>query len=183
MKTLLLMTHGESTRENKLQDDWYRALSSRGKMEAFQIGELLVDKNLIPDLILASSAVRAQQTARIVEQSFPHCCDLYCQDNLYLAEMEVYFQEIQKLPDRVKNLMVVGHNPALDRIRQVITETFEPFPPSAAAYVAVSINSWKDFKYDVQGDLLELIRAQPTFLSYKTGRAMAAVAASAQHLS
>jgi phosphohistidine phosphatase len=156
MKTLLLMKHAESIRINKQQDDWYRPLSENGIMDAYLMGELLVAENLVPDLILTSSAVRAHQTARIIANVLDHPCDLCRLDNLYMAEMGAYFNEIQRLPDKINHLLVIGHSPSLNRILQVVTEIVAPIPFSSVAYVNVSINAWKDFRYDVQGDLVRM---------------------------
>ena len=178
MKTLLLMKHAESSWVNNLQDDWYRPLSENGIMHAFDFGELLTIQNLVPDLILASSAVRTHQTAKIVSNRFDRPCKLLSLDNLYLAEMEVYFQEIQRVPDTVRTLLVVGHCPSLNRILQVITERIEAIPISGAAHVMVGINSWKDFKYDVQGELVDLIKVTPPFQFFKNYRVVAGTATS-----
>jgi phosphohistidine phosphatase len=176
MKTLLLMKHAESDRDHKLQGDWFRPLSEPGKMDAYQMGELLIDKNLVPDLILTSSAVRAYETASIAANAFYHHVNLRNLDSLYLAEMEVYYQEIQRVPNKVKNLLVVGHGPNLDRILQVMIEKVEFIPFSAVAYVTVSIDSWKDFRYDVQGDLVELIKVDSRLPLVKDHASMAEAA-------
>ena len=162
MKTLLLMKHVETGLDINHKGDWYRPLSDCGKMDASNIGELLIAKNLYPDLILTSSAIRTHQTAMIIANRFDRRCRLHRVDNLYLAETQVYYKEIQKVPDRVRTLLVVGHDPSLNRLMQVIIERIESIPTSGVACLTVLIDSWKDFRYDVQGKLLNLIELYPS---------------------
>jgi phosphohistidine phosphatase len=173
MKTLLLMKHAESGWENKQQGDWFRPLTDYGQMEAFQIGKLLSAENQIPDLILASSAVRAVQTAKMVIHALDCACPLHSLDDLYLAEMEFYIQEIHKSPNRVKTLLVVGHDPNLSRLLKVLTEKEQAIPSDSLAVVSVAINSWNEFRYDVQGDLVEMMKGNLPLPSYQDCEALA----------
>ena len=66
MKTLLVMRHAKSDHEEQDQLDHDRPLEQRGRMDAPRMGEFLVKKNVVPNYILASSAVRARETAKLV---------------------------------------------------------------------------------------------------------------------
>ena len=135
MKTLLLMKHADSEPKNKLHDDWFRPLTDHGQKEALQIGKMLAAENLVPDLILTSSAVRAEQTAKIIIDALDQSCDLHSLDELYLAENEDYYQIIQKSPNRAKTLLVVGHNPHLSRLLTVMIEKEQAIPSASIAVV------------------------------------------------
>ena len=65
MKTLLLMRHGKSSWKNPELPDHDRPLAKTGLRDAHRMGELIERRELIPQQILASSAVRAAETARI----------------------------------------------------------------------------------------------------------------------
>jgi phosphohistidine phosphatase len=158
MKTILIMRHAKSSWEGKNQDDWERPLSKRGKKNAQQIGKLLDDEKLVPDLILASSAERAHQTADIVMEELKYHGDFFGLNKLYMAEMEGFVQEIQKLADEINMVLVIGHNPCLDCILQIITGKVESLPTSAVAHLSVPIESWEDFNLDTRGELVHLWR-------------------------
>ena len=66
MKTLLLMRHAKSSWKQKDLPDIERPLSSRGEKDAPMMGRMLKKKELIPDLIISSPAVRARQTVEEV---------------------------------------------------------------------------------------------------------------------
>ena len=156
MKTILLMRHAKSSWESKNQDDWERPLSKRGRKNAGQIGELLKDEKLIPDLILASSAVRVHQTMDIVMDEIHFRGDYYSLNRLYMAEVEVYAQEIQRLNDDTATVLVIGHSPSLDVFLQMVTGKVESLPTSAVAYLTFAIDSWAEFKLEARGELVNL---------------------------
>ncbi len=158
MKTILLMRHAKSSWEGKHQDDWERPLSKRGKKNAEQIGELLKKEKLIPELILASSAVRARETAEIVMEEIKFRADYCSVYRLYLAEVEAYVREIHNIPDEVQTALIIGHSPSLDSLLQMVSGKVETLPTSAVAQLSVPVDSWKDFSLDVQGELVDLWR-------------------------
>ncbi len=64
MKTLLLIRHAKSSWKNETLPDRERPLNTRGKNDAPLMGKILFEKNIIPDLVLSSSAKRAKKTAQ-----------------------------------------------------------------------------------------------------------------------
>ncbi|MFU8827788.1 MAG: SixA phosphatase family protein, partial [Brevefilum sp.] len=66
MKTLLLMRHAKSSWKDDNLTDHARPLKKRGRKDAKRIAQVMDKNDLIPDLILSSSAVRAAETAEII---------------------------------------------------------------------------------------------------------------------
>lgn len=64
MKRIYFIRHAEAQGSGK--SDFERELSPKGKRDAMRLGELLRSENMLPRLIIASSAVRALTTARII---------------------------------------------------------------------------------------------------------------------
>ena len=62
MKVLLLMRHAKSSWGDPTIKDHDRPLNNRGKKDAPRMGKLLKENNLIPDIILSSTAKRAEMT-------------------------------------------------------------------------------------------------------------------------
>ena len=64
MKRIYFIRHAEA--QSGGRSDFERELSPKGEKDAMRLGELLRSENLLPRLIVASSAVRALTTARII---------------------------------------------------------------------------------------------------------------------
>lgn len=69
MKLLFLIRHAKSSWDDPAQPDKDRPLNDRGRCDAPKIGERLAKRDLKPDLILSSPAVRALETAEIIARS------------------------------------------------------------------------------------------------------------------
>jgi len=70
MKTLLLLRHAKSSWDNPAHSDHQRPLNERGQRDAPRVGALMANEQLLPDLILSSTAQRARQTTeRVIELS------------------------------------------------------------------------------------------------------------------
>jgi phosphohistidine phosphatase len=157
MKTLLLMRHAKSDMNGKVEDR-QRSLSKRGKKNAERMGELLKDEKVTPDLILASNANRARQTAELVIEAMKYQGDRCFTNRLYMAEVEAYAQEIVSLHDDVNSLLIIGHNPALETMLQLLTGKVESLPTAAAAQLKLPIDAWKDFNMDTEAELVNFWR-------------------------
>ena len=157
MKTLLMMRHAKSDMDGKVEDR-QRPLSKRGKKNAERMGELLKDEKITPDLILASNANRARQTAELVIEAMKYMGDRCYLNRLYMAEAEAYAQEIVCLHDDVNSLLIIGHNPALESLLQLLTGKVESLPTAATAHLKLPIDSWRDFRLDTQAELINFWR-------------------------
>ena len=62
MKSLLLLRHAKSSWKEAELADHERPLNKRGRADAPRMGRLLMEQDLVPDLILSSTAKRARQT-------------------------------------------------------------------------------------------------------------------------
>ena len=63
-RTLVMIRHAKSSWANPLQSDFERPLNERGQHDAPMMGERLKTLNIMPDLVIASPAKRAKQTAK-----------------------------------------------------------------------------------------------------------------------
>jgi phosphohistidine phosphatase len=67
-------------------------LNKRGKNDAPRIGKLLKDEDLIPDLIMSSTAVRAKKTAELVAKAGKYKGKIVLNHSLYGAEPATYLK-------------------------------------------------------------------------------------------
>src|SRR6187397_2548865 len=109
---IILIRHAKSSWNDPTQSDFDRPLNERGKEDAPVMGLRLKEAGIIPDLIVASTAKRAQQTARhIAEATGYPVADIDSRDELYHAAPPVFENIIVSLDNTDKTVFFVAHNP------------------------------------------------------------------------
>jgi phosphohistidine phosphatase len=63
MKSVLILRHAKSSWKHPELSDHDRPLNKRGKRDAPIMGRLLKKEDLVPDIIMTSTAIRARSTA------------------------------------------------------------------------------------------------------------------------
>ena len=158
MKTLLLMRHAKSSwKEESLQDS-DRPLTRRGEKTAIQIGEYLHEHELRPELALTSSANRTRQTAELVLSTFEDGCQTISTDHLYMAEPDAILDALHAIPDSVERVLVVGHNPGMECLAQLLTGEITVLPSAGLSNISLPITSWKKLADTTSGELVQLWR-------------------------
>jgi phosphohistidine phosphatase len=158
MKTLLIMRHAKSSWGDSSMPDHERPLNARGERDAPRMGKLLRREGMVPQAIIASSAVRAQATARAVAEASGFEGEIEVKNALYGAAPESYREVLAKLPDQVDSVLVIGHNPALDELLDELTGEEEHFPTAAIARVELDLDDWADWTDDTGAKLVEMWR-------------------------
>jgi phosphohistidine phosphatase len=116
-RRLTLLRHGKAQSIDACAEDFERALTRRGSIEAREMAARIVYRGLIPDLILVSPAERAWATAEIVAAA----CELdpkqvQCARELYLATPEATWRLLARRDPALRHIMICGHNPGLSQI-------------------------------------------------------------------
>ena len=155
MKTLLLMRHAKSSWKHAEMPDHERPLNKRGNKDAPIMGSFIKDKELVPQKILCSTALRATETARIVQESSGFTGETVFLDSYYLAEPGAYLEALQTLPDEIERVMVIGHNPGLEGLCQILSGQIVPLTTGAVAHLVLSIDHWNELNMDGEGELVE----------------------------
>lgn len=158
MKTLLLMRHAKSSWKDTELPDMERPLNKRGKNDAPMIGKLIFERELVPQCVLCSTALRARQTAEELVNQSGFKGDVQYLDALYLAEPGIYLEALNTLPDEMERVLVIGHNPGIEGLVQILSGVVESLPTAALACISLPIQSWKELNSETQGELMELWR-------------------------
>jgi phosphohistidine phosphatase len=116
-RRLTLLRHGKAQSIDACAEDFERTLTRRGCIEAREMAMRIVYRDLIPDLILVSPAERAWATAEIIAEA----CELdakqmQCARELYLGTPEATWRLLARRDDRLRHIMICGHNPGLSQI-------------------------------------------------------------------
>lgn len=149
-RTLLLLRHA-SAGVALGRTDHARGLSAEGMAEAAAAGRALADHT--PDLVVCSSAMRAQQTAACLQLTTTPVLD----PEVYLATADGLLARIRQVPDTVSTLLLVGHNPGLGELAATLDD--DPrlqrgFPTAALAVFALGEEPWAEVR---SGRLVDLV--------------------------
>jgi phosphohistidine phosphatase len=158
MKTVLLMRHAKSSWKEAGLTDWARPLNRRGRRDAPRMGELLLDEDLVPQAILSSAARRARETAEAVAEAMGYDGDIAYLDELYGAMASEYLGVLSRLPDDVDVALVIGHNPELQYLVEVLTGETEHLPTAAIAQIRMPVERWADVEDDLEAELVMVWR-------------------------
>ena len=160
MKTLMLLRHAKSSWKEEGISDHDRPLNKRGKKTAPVMGHLILGNQLVPDLILSSTAVRARTTAKAVAKACNYNNAIEHIEELYLASAGELLFQAQSLvhDDDIDRMMLVAHNPGMEHLVSKLSGHPEPFPTAALAVFELGIDSWQALELGVETSLLHLWR-------------------------
>lgn len=156
MKTLLILRHAKSSWKEDNLSDRDRPLNTRGKRDAPRMGELLRREDLVPDLMISSTAKRARDTADLVTEASGYEGEVILTDEFYMAEPEDYVSVLSQVDDAYNRVMVVGHNPGQELLVEFLTGVDEHLPTAALAQVTLPIERWADMNDETEGELVNL---------------------------
>jgi phosphohistidine phosphatase len=145
---LTLIRHGNAEWKDASIADFERPLNKRGMSEAEGIAKVLVENELVPDLLLSSTAKRTQQTAEILgrEMELPTRRVKFA-EQLYLARAEVILTLTQSTGPKVKHLVVVGHNPGISELARELGPAGTPIAElstGSACTLTFVVKTWAE---------------------------------------
>jgi len=158
MKTLLILRHAKSGWDVPDLPDHDRPLTERGKKDAKRIGQLLLERGLVPDQIISSTAKRARKTASKVAKACQYAGEVEMTNRLYLASPLQIIEVLREIGDECSIVLVVAHNPGLEEFLRQLTGQPEPMPTATLAQVSVDVDSWQGLSVPSGGCLVQVWR-------------------------
>jgi len=152
-RRLLLLRHAKAEPGEPEQDDHERPLTRRGQRDAARIGAAMTARGLAPEQVLCSSARRTRETLDRILPHLPPGLALTVDRQLYLASPEEILARIALAGDRVRSLLVVGHNPGIAALAgqlagkgdsEALARLRRKFPTGALAELATDSPRWRD---------------------------------------
>ena len=147
---LYLLRHAKSDWKKEATSDFERPLSKRGLASAPKMATWLAKQANKPETIISSPALRTYQTALV----FSHALDIPTKDirfdnRMYEADLNTLLEIIKTLPEQEKSVLLIGHNPGLDFLLQVLCKQAKPSSNgklmTTCAIAKISVESrWQD---------------------------------------
>jgi phosphohistidine phosphatase len=147
VRRLTLMRHANAQWKDPQIADFDRPLNRRGNSEAEAMGRRLMELKLIPTILLASTARRAEQTADIVARELGVAArNRRSEESLYLAPAADILRVVQTTGPRIPHLMIVGHNPGITEVANHFApaQSIEDLATAAVCTFTFDSRSWAD---------------------------------------
>jgi len=123
------------------------AATDLGEADAYAAGEWLAAQGIVADHALVSSAARARATWTALAEGAGYAVEAEFDQSLFEAGPETALDLVRLTGDEVETLVVVGHNPTMAHLAQMLDDgdgdaeatdaMVGGFPPCALAVFAV----------------------------------------------
>ena len=152
MRRLFLIRHAKAEPAFG-QDDYERALADRGRNDARRIASMLADRDLLPEVLIHSGALRTKQTAEIFSAQWPRRVELQEEFGLYDATRDMLFERARALSDSVESVGFVGHNPGVGELAAALAgygsnhelrRIAFKYPTCGVAVIDFEVSAWDD---------------------------------------
>lgn len=159
MRQLLLLRHAKTETDAPDGRDMSRRLDARGRRDSEEIGNWLAAQPATPDLVLVSTAVRAEQTWNLVERAFaaadvrPKTKHL---EEIYGAGPAELLEIVRDHGGDAQRVMVVAHNPGLHELAFSLTGSGDAvhraaladnMPTSGVAIFEFDVTDWNGIAF------------------------------------
>jgi phosphohistidine phosphatase len=160
MKRVYLLRHARSSWKDTELPDHDRPLAGRGKRAAKAIFQHMRAQELEPELVLCSTARRARETLERIEPALGRA-PVRVEGELYGATAGELLARLRRLPDDVRSVLVIGHNPGMHELALELAgpepELEGKFPTAALATLTFDGSAWGELGPGA-AELVELTR-------------------------
>jgi len=148
-----LIHHAKSDWEEAGASDFERGLTEQGYRDVNTIGSYLLLRGIVPDLILSSSALRAQETADKLAAKIGFEGTLLYLSELYYTPPETILETVMLQDDEVDSIFVIGHNPQVTGLANMLTKDHvSKIPTMGIAALRFDTDSWQALE-DKKGEI------------------------------
>lgn len=143
MLELTIVRHAEAMPDS---NDYTRPLTAAGLQQISITAQQLQQLGIKPMQIIASPALRTLTTAQKLanyltipaEQVITHA-------QLYNCHINDWLSILRTLPNHLKQILVVGHNPAISSLPAFLTDTeINYLAPANFRHLALMLSNWAD---------------------------------------
>ena len=150
MLTLSLLRHAKSSWDDQTLADHDRPLAPRGRRAAKVIAKHLGRKGISPELVLCSPSTRTRQTLKRLSPGLGKNAEVQIEPELYAAQARDLLDVLQKVPDEVESVMLIGHNPGIQDLALSLASAGSKIPrlrskfPTAALATFELNGTWRE---------------------------------------
>lgn len=148
MKNILIMRHAKSDWYSDADSDFKRPLNDRGKRDAPRMGKEILNRNIVPDHILTSTAKRALATTQAVAINSDFNGQIEKVDDFYFGFMGDILTHLKSLDNSINRVLIVGHNPTWEQLSEKLVDGNIEISMPTASIVSIdaNIDNWNDLE-------------------------------------
>ncbi len=125
-RELLIVRHAKSSWEEGGRSDFERTLNQRGVDDGTRMATIYAERLPRPDRILCSPARRTRDTLAFLIPGLVDPRRVDYEDSLYLADAHTLLAWVRAAPESTRVLMLVGHNPGLTDLVNLLRDGTAP---------------------------------------------------------
>jgi len=155
MKTLYLLRHAKSSRDDHALKDFERPLADRGIRDVSKIASRLSKRGDKVDCVITSPALRAKTTAKMFADQIGFPADEVASNvELYFSGANMFLKEAMLLDEHCRSAMLVGHNPAITEFaNRVCDGRINHIPTCGLVQLQFAVQRWEEIQ-DTLGELV-----------------------------
>ena len=157
MKSILLFRHGEAESGFNYNSDHERPLTALGVTVVEKVAIHLVAISKTPDLVISSSANRAETTANKAIKAGNWQCDKTIEKGIYGGSPDYLLNLARSQNNKYNFIAFVGHEPNFSMfIERSSSVNYVRFPTASVANINFNVDRWKNIEFGF-GELAFLI--------------------------
>lgn len=148
MKSLLIIRHAKSSWDTTTGKDFDRPLNDRGKRDAPEMANRLIERKITIDAFVSSTAKRAKKTAQLFAQQFQRSKEeIILLPELYEVTVAGLYKVATGLPDKCNSVAIFSHNPGVTEFVNTLTGTrIDDMPTCGIFAINIHSDTWKNFE-------------------------------------
>ncbi|MEO0972115.1 MAG: histidine phosphatase family protein [Pseudomonadota bacterium] len=149
-RRVLIVRHAQAARETPGGgSDRTRPLTEYGERDARLAGGRLLNRSIVPDLLLSSPAHRAARTAEILAECLRYDREAITYElSIYNASRSTLLELLSDTDEAVTSLIIVGHNPGLSELANALSrDPLEGLPTCGIVSLEFpTLEQWADLR-------------------------------------
>jgi len=155
MKLLYLLRHAKSSWDDPDLDDFDRPLNKRGRKAAKAMALHLREVGIVPDTVLCSPAKRTRETLKHLTSALGQA-PVQFDRRIYEASYQTLLLCLADLPSEVNSVLMIGHNPGLERLALYLmsdqghgpgaARLQDKYPTGSLAVLSAPAEGWGDLQ-------------------------------------
>lgn len=146
MKVLYVVRHAKSSWDDPSLNDFDRPLNARGMRDAPHLGKHLHSRNISPDLIITSPALRALRTCELLAAELHYPIERILKSaDLYHADEDDLLDIAHSIKEGHHSALLVAHNPGLTAfVNLLLNENIHNVPTSGIVGCEINVEAWTE---------------------------------------